>query len=226
ADYQELLVRTDSKMSKHRGITWIINDMTLPGVTVRPIETLTGEAHFCEVFYDNVRIPLANVVGGIDNGWSVAMSTLSFERGTAFTAAQVTTAHVVERLIELARTNLGPDGLRRAIEDDEIARRLSQARADVASLRALTYTGITRSMRTGSPGPEGSITKVYYSDLMQEVARLAMDIVGRDGLEFMSRWLPDSWSGYFFLAFSQSIGGGTSEIQRNIIGERVLGLPR
>ena len=103
ADYQELLVRTNTEVPKHKGITWVICDMRSPGIDVRPIKTMEGGTDFCEVFYDEVRIPLANVVGVIDNGWSVAMSTLSFERGTAFTVDQVQLSSTVERLIEIAR---------------------------------------------------------------------------------------------------------------------------
>ena len=226
ADWQELLVRTDRGDTKHHGITWAICDMHSPGIEIRPIETIDGGAEFCEVFYDEVRVPISNVVGELDKGWGVAMSTLSFERGTAFTAGQVRLAVILENLVQEAKERTGPDGRRPAIADDEVARRLATARAEVASLRAMTYVGISRSARTGSPGPEGSIVKLYYSELQKEIARLAMDILGRDGLEFISRWVPGGWSGYYLYSFSQSIGGGTSEIQRNIIGERVLGLPR
>ncbi len=226
ADWQELLVRTDRSGSKHHGITWVICDMHSAGLDVRPIETIDGGAEFCEVFYDEVRIPIANIVGELDKGWSVAMSTLSFERGTAFTAGQVRLAAIVENLIEAAKEHTGPDGRRPAIQDDEIRRRLATARAEVASLRAMTYVGISRSRHTGTPGPEGSIVKLYYAEIQKEVGRLAMDILGRRGLRFISRWEPGGWSGYFLFSFSQSIGGGTSEIQRNIIGDRVLGLPR
>ncbi|HEV7871206.1 MAG: putative acyl-CoA dehydrogenase [Modestobacter sp.] len=226
ADWQELLVRTSRTGSKHQGITWVICDMHTPGIEVRPIRTMDGEAEFCEVFYDDVRIPLANVVGEVDQGWSVAMSTLSFERGTAFTAGQVRLASTVEQLIELAKERTGPDGRRPAIADDELARRLATARAEVAALRAMTYVGISRSARTGTPGPEGSIVKLYYSEMVKHVARLAMDILGQDGLRYVSRWVPGGWSGNYLYSYSQTIGGGTSEVQRNIIGDRILGLPR
>jgi alkylation response protein AidB-like acyl-CoA dehydrogenase len=226
ADFQELLVRTDNTGSKHEGITWVICDMHTPGIDVRPIRTMEGGAEFCEVFYDDVRIPLSNVVGEINQGWSVAMSTLSFERGTAFTANQVRLAKVVEDLLDFARDHTGPDGRRPAIADDEIARRLARARASVASLRAMTYVGICHTMKSDTPGPRGSMLKLYYAELCKEVAALAMDIVGADGLRNSSRWEPGGWVGNYFYSFSQSIGGGTSEIQRNIIGERVLGLPR
>lgn len=226
ADWQELLVRTDRSGSKHHGITWVICDMHSPGIDVRSIETMDGDAEFCEVFYDEVRIPVANVVGEINDGWSVAMSTLSFERGTAFTASQVRLATFVEQLIELAEQRPGPDGRRKAIADEELARRLAMVRAEVAALRGMTYVNISRSARTGTPGPEGSMVKTFYADLVKQVARLAMDILGDDALQLISRWFPGGWTGYFLYSFSQSIGGGTSEIQRNIIGDRVLGLPR
>ncbi|CAN5812074.1 acyl-CoA dehydrogenase family protein [soil metagenome] len=226
ADYQELLVRTDNSGGKHHGITWVICDMSSPGIDIRPIETIEGGAEFCEVFYDNVRIPLSNVVGQIDNGWSVAMSTLSFERGTAFTANQVRLATVIEDLIDYARDHVGPDGRRPAIADDEIARRLARARASVASLRALTYQNICLAMQTQTPGPKGSMVKLLYAELAKQIGTLAMDIVGPAGIRHSSRWDRDGWTGYYYYSFSQAIGGGTSEIQRNILGERVLGLPR
>jgi alkylation response protein AidB-like acyl-CoA dehydrogenase len=226
ADWQELLVRTDRSASKHEGITWVICDMHSPGIDVRQIETMDGDAEFCEVFYDEVRIPISNVVGEVNDGWSVAMSTLSFERGTAFTSSQVRIATFVEALIGLARERPGPCGKRPAIEDAEIARRLATARAEVSALRGMAYIGISRAARTGTPGPEGSLAKLYFSELVKQVARLAMDILGEEGLQMVSRWLPGGWSGYFLQSFAASIAGGTSEIQRNIIGDRVLRLPR
>jgi alkylation response protein AidB-like acyl-CoA dehydrogenase len=227
ADYQELLVRTSRGERKHHGITWVICDMRSPGIEVRPIETMEGDAEFCEVFYDEVRIPLSNVVGSLNEGWDVAMSTLSFERGTAFTASQMRLADTVEQLIELAGQRTGPDGRRPAIADDEIARRLATARAEVAALRAMTYAGICRNQRTDTPGPEGSMLKLYFAEVAKQVARLAMDILGADALRGTSRWdRPLGWSGNYLWSYSASIGGGTSEIQRTIIGDRVLGLPR
>jgi alkylation response protein AidB-like acyl-CoA dehydrogenase len=226
ADWQELLVRTDRSGTKHKGITWVICDLHSPGIEIRPIETIDEDHEFCEVFYDEVRIPLANVVGELHDGWSVAMSTLAFERGTAFTLSQVRLASTVEHLIELAKEQTGPDGRRPAIADEELARRLATARAEVAALRALTYAGISRSARQGTPGPEGSITKLYYADLAQRVYKVAFDVLGDDALRFVHRFDPGGWSGLYLYSYSISIGGGTSEIQRNIIGERVLGLPR
>ncbi|WP_019546602.1 acyl-CoA dehydrogenase family protein [Streptomyces sulphureus] len=226
ADYQELLVRTDDSGTKHKGITWTVCDMHSPGIEVRPIRTMEGGAEFCEVFYDEVRIPLSNVVGGLGNGWSVAMSTLAFERGTAFTASQVHLARIVEDLIDYARDHVGPDRRRPAIADDEIARRLARARADVAALRAMTYVGICRSMQSDTPGPKGSMLKLHYADLHKDVSALAMEIVGPEALRRGADRHEQGWVGNYLHSFSSSIGGGTSEIQRNIIGDRVLGLPR
>jgi alkylation response protein AidB-like acyl-CoA dehydrogenase len=217
ADWQELLVRADPAASKHRGITWVICDMRSPGIEVRPIQSIDGEREFCEVFYDEVRIPLSNVVGSLNEGWKVAMSTLSFERGTAST---------VENLIALAADRPGPLGHGTALTDESLAVRLATARAEVAALRAMTYAGISRGARGGTPGPEGSIVKLYFSELEKRVARLSMDLLGPDALRFVSKWLPGGWTGDYFRSFASTIGGGTSEIQRNIIGDRVLGLPR
>lgn len=225
ADYQELLIRTNPDVPKHKGITWVICDMHLPGIDVRPIRTLDNGHEFAEVFYDEVRIPLSNVVGDIDNGWSVAMSTLSFERGTAFTISQVQLSSNVERLIELAASHRSVNG-RPMIEDDSIIHRLARARADVAALRALTYLNISRNVRSPQPGAEGSMLKVEDARLLQEVCRLAIDILGPRSLELVEEEDESYWVERQLLAYASSIGGGTSEIQKNIIAERVLGLPR
>ena len=226
ADVQELLVRTDPSAPKHKGITWVVCDMRSPGIEIREIRTMSHVTDFCEVFYDEVRIPLKNVVGGINNGWRTAMSTLSFERGTAFMADQVELASTVEHLIDEARTRVGPDGRRPAIQDDEIARRLATARSEVAALRAMTITGISRTARTGVPGPEGSIVRLFHGELHQRVYQLALDIIGPEALRLTPVDGEGVWTGPYLQSFAYTIGGGTTDIQRNIVGERVLGLPR
>ena len=226
ADFQELLVRTDPNAPKHKGITWVICDMNTPGIEIREITTMSHVNDFCEVFYDDVRIPLTNVVGAINDGWRVTMTTLGFERGTGFMADQVELAAVVERLVEEARVRTGPDGRRPAIEDDEIARRLSVMRAEVAALRAMTVAGISRTQRTGVPGPEGSMTRLFHGELHQRVYQLALEIIGPDALRLTPVDGEGSWTGPYLQSFAYTIGGGTSDIQRNIVGERVLGLPR
>ncbi len=223
ADCQELLVRTDPEAPKHKGISWVICDMKSPGVRVRPIRTMADNYEYCEVFYDDVRIPLANVVGGLNNGWRVAMSTLSFERGTGFMSEQVGLATSLEALIKMAEERTAPDG-RAMIKDDEVARKLALLRAEVAALQAMTYASISQNERRGSPGPEGSILRLYHGLLTQRMYRLSLDILGADSLELSD---PEAgWTGPYLYSFSRTIGGGTAEIQRNIIAERVLGLPR
>ena len=226
ADFQELLVRTDPTAPKHKGISWVICDMTTPGIEIREITTMSHVNDFCEVFYDDVRIPLSNVVGQINDGWRVTMTTLSFERGTAFMADQVELASVVENLIEEAKVRTGPDGKRPAIADDKIARRLALARAEVAALKAMTIAGISRTQRTGVPGPEGSMTRLFHGELHQRVYQLALDIIGPDALRLTPVDGDGSWTGPYLQSFAYTIGGGTTDIQRNIVGERVLGLPR
>ena len=226
ADLQELLVRTDPVAPKHKGITWVVCDMRTPGIEIRPIQTMSHVTDFAEVFYDEVRIPLTNVVGGINNGWRTAMSTLSFERGTGFMADQVELASTVERLVELAKVRTGPDGRRPAIQDDEIRRRLAVARAEVAALRAMTIAGISRTARSGMPGPEGSMIRLFHGELHQRVYQLALDIVGPEALRLTPVDGEGVWTGPYLQSFAYTIGGGTTDIQRNIVGERVLGLPR
>ncbi|WP_157218922.1 acyl-CoA dehydrogenase family protein [Flavisphingomonas formosensis] len=218
ADYQELLVRTDPDAPKHKGISWVICDMRAPGVRVRPIRTIAGHHEYCEVFYDDVRIPLANVVGGLNNGWRVAMSTLGFERGTGFMNEQVRLATDVEALIALVKSRPA------LMRDTDITRRLSRLRAETAALQAMTYAGISLNERRGAPGAEASILRLYHGLLTQRLGRLSMEVLGTANLELSD---PEAgWTGPYLYSFSRTIGGGTAEIQRNIIAERVLGLPR
>ena len=219
ADFQELLVRTDPTAPKHKGISWVICDMTSPGLDIRPIRTMAHTTDFAEVFYDEVRIPLTNVVGQLNDGWRVAMSTLGFERGTAFMADQIELAKVIENLIDLARGN-------GRIGDDEIARRLATARAEVTALRSMTIAGISRNRRTGVPGPEGSLIRLFHGELHQRVHRLALDLIGDDVFRLTPIDGDGVWTGPYLQSFAYTIGGGTTDIQRNIVGERVLGLPR
>lgn len=223
AQYQELLVRTDPKAPKHKGISWVICDMRAPGIDIRPIKDISGGATFCEVFYDEVKIPVENIVGGLNNGWRTAMSTLGFERGTASMAHQIELSRLVEELIEWARSNPLPGQHRYAIQDDEIRRRLASARSSVAGLKALTMLGVSRSRTRAIPGAEGSITRLYFTELVQQIYRLAIDLLGIHAIQLPG---PQHWPIRYLHELRQPIAGGTSEIQRNIIGERILGLPR
>ena len=226
ADWCMLLVRTDPDAPKHKGITWVICDMRSPGIEIREIRTMSHVTDFCEVFYDEVRIPLTNVVGGLNNGWRTAMSTLSFERGTAFMADQVDMASTVEKLIDEARTRTGPDGKRPAIADEDIAGRLATARAEIAALRAMTIAGISRNARTGVPGPEASMIRLFHGEVHQRVYQLGLEIIGDDFYRLTQVDGERTWTGSYLQSFAYTIGGGTTDIQRNIVGERVLGLPR
>lgn len=222
ADYQELLVRTGTGDRPHNGITWVVCDMHSPGITIRPIRTMSGTDHFCEVFYDEVRIPLSNVVGELDQGWGVAMSTLSFERGTGFMKDQLELARKVDDLVELIRERTDRRG-RPLIEDDSITDRLATARAETRALRAMALADISRNARREQPGAESTMTRLFNAELTQRVHRLAVDILGADGLATTGQ---DDWPGGYLYSYAATIGAGTKDIQRTLIGERVLGLPR
>jgi alkylation response protein AidB-like acyl-CoA dehydrogenase len=215
ADHQEMLVRTNPDAPKHRGITWLVCDMHQPGIEIRPIRTLVRESHFCEVRYHDVRVPVANVVGAIDDGWRVARATLAYEHGIANLGQQVRMARTVEQIVDTARAR----GC-----DDATWARIADARAEVASLRAMTAVMVSRVARQDLPGPEGSLVKLLYGEVSQRIHALGAEVLGVDGLEFV----PDEQAlTYGFLAsLAATIGGGTAEIQRDIVAERLLGLPR
>ena len=217
ADWQEVVLRTEEGSRRHAGLSWVICDMHTPGITVRPIRKMSGQTEFAEVFYDDVRIPLANVVGGLGNGWKVAMSTLSFERGTGFIADQVKQSQEIEELIATARAN-------GRIADDCIADDLAQMRAEVAAVRAMTYRNISEVMRTGQPGPEASVIRLFTSELGQRLERMAVRLKGAAMLDF--QYGDDDEVADYLRGFAATIAGGSAQIQRDIIGERLLGLPK
>jgi len=211
ADWQELLIRTDPGAKPHAGLSWVICPMDAPGITVRPIKTLAGPRKFSEVFYDDVRIPLANVVGGLNNRWATAMSTLGFERGTASLALQIKLVLKVEELLAACPRE------RAALRD-----RIALLRAEAQAMRAMTYR-FAIDAEVGVPGAEGSMIRLYFAELSQRVAAASVDLYGIDAPEVVAH---HGWAHDYFDAFSETIAGGTAEIQRNIIGERVLGLPK
>ena len=209
ADWCELLVRTDPDAPKHKGITWLILDMHQPGVEVRPMKTIDGESHFAEVFLDGARVPVSNRVGEENDGWRVTNVTLRFERGTAFAQHIITLRSQLRRVAALAD------------DDPGLRRRLGRLDARVEALWRLTQRCVTEAEATGTPSPMGSAVKLGYSELGQDIARLGMELLGRDGLAAVDPMVRD-----YLWSFQFTIAAGTSQIQRNLIAERLLGLPK
>ena len=225
ADYQELLIRTDPESQRHKGLTWLICDMKSPGVDIRPIRTMLQDEHVNTVFYDEVRIPLGNVVGEVGGGWSTAMATLSFERGLGFIGDQLELYERVNRAIDLAGKTRLEDG-RFAIDDDGIAQRLAAIKADTMAIRAMTLADIAETDRTGIPGPKGSMMKLMVTATHKALSEVVSDILGWEFLEFNGDRTAHPWTYDYLWSWVFSISGGTNEIQREITADRVLGLPR
>ena len=226
ADFCELLVRTDPDAPKHRGISWLIMPMDSSGLEVRPLRTIYGSSEFSEMFLDEVRIPVANRVGAENDGWRVAMVTFSFERGTAFVSELLQSIELLESLVEMAKST-GADGAH-PWDDAGIRRELGHLAADLDALWSLTRRNVTQASRTGVPGVGGSVFKLHYSEVRHRLGDLAMRILERSALSFddLGRARSGDQVHGWVHAISLSIAAGTSQIQRNILGERVLGLPR
>ena len=226
ADYCELLVRTDPDAPKHRGISWLILPMDTDGIEIRPLRTLVGEGEFSEVFLDNVRIPLENRVGEENDGWRVTNVTLRFERGTAFASDMIHLQQFVRDLIDAARTVTRDDA--RAWDDRALRRELGGMAAELDALWAMVKLSVCESAETGIPGLGGSAIKLFYTELYQRISELGMRILGRAALSREDvAGLPSGNVLHRTLqSISLTIAAGTSQIQRNIIAERVLGLPR
>ncbi|CAM5558232.1 MULTISPECIES: acyl-CoA dehydrogenase family protein [Streptomyces] len=215
ADWCELLVRTDPDAPRHRGITWLALPMDAEGVTVRPLRTLAGSAEFAEVFLDEVRVPVANRVGEENDGWRVTMVTLSFERGTAFVGEVVACRRVLGELASAARENGRWD-------DPVLRRRLGRLDAEFRALWRLTQWNVSEAEANGGvPGVGGSVFKLRYSHARQELYDAAAEVLGPDCLDLDRPWVLDRLS-----SLSYTIAAGTSQIQRGIVAERILGLPR
>jgi len=227
ADYCELLVRTDLER-KHGGITWLIMPMDSPGITVRPMRTLTGESEFSEMFLDDVRIPVGNVVGAENDGWRVAMVTFSFERGTAFVSELLGSMRLLTDLVDIARRT--PLGSGTAWDDARIRRELAVVAAELDAQWALTKRNVSRAARHGSPGVGGSVFKLAYHETRERMGEVALEVLGRarlaldDPTGLSARRLDHVHQRLY--ALSLSIAAGTAQIQRNIVGERLLGLPK
>lgn len=226
ADYCELLVRTDPEVPKHRGITWLIMPMAAAGVEVRPLRTIAGSSEFSEVFLDEVRVPVANRVGEENDGWRVAMVTFSFERGTAFVGELLRSVELLDDLAALCRRVTR--GSSTWWDDAGMRREVGHLAAELDALWALARVNVSRASRTGALGPGGSVFKLHYSELRQRMGELALRVVERASLSLDDVGeLPTSVHlRQWMQALSLTIAAGTSQIQRNIVAERILGLPK
>jgi alkylation response protein AidB-like acyl-CoA dehydrogenase len=209
-----LLARSDTDAPKHKGLTYFICDMEQDGVEVRPLRQITGEAEFNEIFFEDAYVPDENVVGGEGNGWNVAITTLMHERAGIGAASAVALRRELDQLIDVLREN-------GAARDPVIRQRIAEIKIGSEALRLGALRALTETMKTGIPGPEGSIAKWEWADLNQALTELATEALGPDALARDSEW-----SYRFLRARANSIEGGTTEVLKNIVAERVLGLPR
>ena len=222
ADWCFLLVRTDPTAAKHKGISFLLVDMRTPGITVRPLRQLTGEAEFNEVFFDNVRVPAENLVGKLNEGWSVAITTLAYERDLLTFIRHISLRNALHRLVRLVQEQ-------RKGADPILRQKLAALWIGEQALQLNGYRSLTKILRGGAPGPEGSTSKLFWSQLDQELAHVATEVIGPySQIAHGSAWAPDDgqWEFYELLARGSGIRAGTSEILRNILAERVLGLPK
>jgi alkylation response protein AidB-like acyl-CoA dehydrogenase len=211
ADWCLLLTLSDPDAPRYKGLTYLIVDMRSPGVEVRPLRQITGESEFNEIFFTDVEVPVENVLGEIGGGWDVAMTTLLHERGTLGFALTAALELSVRKLLVLAE----------GVEDTSLRDRIAREWIELQALRFTNYRALTTLMKTGIPGPEGSIAKLQWSLANQRLTKLARELLGPEGL------VDDGWWNHQQLrSRGNTIEAGTSEVLRNIIAERVLGLPR
>ena len=227
ADYCELLVRTGAEDSRHRGISWLILPMDSPGVEIRPLTTIAGSAEFAELFLDQVRIPVANRVGDENDGWRVTMVTLSFERGTAFVGDLLEAVELLSETVAVAKRT-------GAWSDPGVRRQAGHLRAELDALWALTKRNVSQAARTGVPGIGGTVFKLAYTETRQKLGEFSLSLLGRaglaahdsDGLDGLGPLPAEEMVEDWLRGISLTIAAGTSQIQRNIVGERILGLPK
>ncbi|MGO9057848.1 MAG: acyl-CoA dehydrogenase family protein [Candidatus Binataceae bacterium] len=226
AHFGILLARTDPGAPKHKGISYLIVDMKSPGITIKPLRQITGESHFNEVFMDDLRVPRENLIGKLNDGWHVANTTLANERGTGALALLVRFGTQYQEIVDLARSIIRNG--RPAVQDRTVRQRLAEFYIDLQRLKYTVYRGFSAIIKGGTPGPEGSIQKVVWSELSQRMQEFAVELQGPGAqLGFKSRAIAGGYHQRMFLrSRADTIYAGTSEIQRNIIAQRVLGLPR
>jgi alkylation response protein AidB-like acyl-CoA dehydrogenase len=218
-----IITRTDPSIPKHRGLTVFVVDMHAPGVTVRPLRQITGGADFNEVFFDDVRIPDDQRIGDINDGWRVAMTTLMFERYAVGTGGSG--EGMVQPLIKLARKTQRNGSS--ALEDPRVRQQIAEVFVKAKLLSLTGYRSLTKTEKQGAPGPEGSIMKLVRTELVYDVADIGTNILGLAGAVTGVQAADEGlWSLNFVGALGAKIGGGTDDIMRNILGERVLGLPK
>lgn len=226
ADYCELLVRTNSDAPKHKGISWLIMPMDLPGIDIRPLATILGESDFSEVFLEDVPVPVENLVGEENDGWRVTNVTLRFERGTAFASEMYQLQESLRDVVRVAKRVTRHDAV--AWEDRALRREVGHLQAELDSLWAMMKLSVSETAQTGMPGVGASAIKLYYTELYQRVSEVALRVLGRAGLAREDvGGLPARGTLQRMLnSLSLTIAGGTSQVQRNIISERILELPR
>jgi alkylation response protein AidB-like acyl-CoA dehydrogenase len=221
ADWCFLLVRTDPNAPKHKGITYLLVDMHSPGVTVRPLVQMTGDRGFNEMFFEDVRVPKKNIVGEKSNGWLIALTSLMFERR----ARDMT--EIVRQLASLARTVRRNHGT--AWDDGSVRQQIVRFACEAWGIKYIGLRQLTRQLKGIPPGPESSIQKLAYSELNLRIQKFAMEMLGPySQINYQAPFAIDDgkWLYRMLAARGMIIGAGTSEIQRQVIGERVLGLPK
>ncbi len=226
ADFCILLARTDPDAEKHAGLTYLIVPMHSTGVDVRPLRQITGDAEFNEIFLDGVRVPAANAVGHPGEGWNVAITTLMHERANIAVMLAIRLEASLGRLIELARTTRR--GNRRAADDPRIRDRIAALWTDLQALRITNYRALEALETTGLPGPEGSIVKLVWAGANQRLTSLALEIEGPHAVLSGGEYAIEDgrWQRLQLRSRGNSLEGGTSEILRSVIAERILGLPK
>jgi alkylation response protein AidB-like acyl-CoA dehydrogenase len=217
ANWCELLVRTDPSVPKHKGITCLLVDMTLPGVEVRPLVTITGEKEFNEIFFTDVRVPVDGTLGPVNEGWRVAMTTLAYERGTVAKLHLGLRSKVQRLLDEARRTPLG-DG-RMAADDPVLRRDLARVYLEAELLKLISERAISAELHGRAMGPEGSIAKLVWSETEQHLTEVASAVLGPDALS-------GPWARDRVYSRALTIAGGTTQVNKNILAQRILGLPR
>jgi alkylation response protein AidB-like acyl-CoA dehydrogenase len=227
ADWMFALVRTDPDAAKRRGISFVLVPMTSDGIEVRPIRQISGDAGFNEVFLDSVRVPRANVVGELNDGWNVTRTTLANERAILFLGQQMALTSMLRKAIAMAKTP-DPHGVR-AADDPHLRDRVAQAWIDVELVRLNGMRNLAKVLAGKEPGPEGAMSKLFGQHVEQHVHELALDLGGEFAI--LDRGAADApnrgkWALGWLRTRASTIGGGTSEIQRNVLAERILGQPR